>query len=377
MNIALVGPVYPYRGGIAHHTMMLAHALAPRHNLLTVSFKRQYPGWLYPGRTDKDPSRQPLRVEAEYLLDPFNPYSWWTTAERIGLFRPQIVVIQWWTTFWALGFGLLAHLLRAKGVPVLYLVHNVLPHELRKLDRGLALFALRRGNAFIAQSEQEGARLETFVPGARVAICPHPLYDMFVGQPVPKAEARRRLGLAGQRPVVLFFGFVRPYKGLQYLIDAIARLRHSGQEMWLVIAGEFWEDRAVYGRQIAELGLQDCVIISDRYVPNEEIGIYFSAADVVAAPYVTGTQSGAVQIALAFALPVVMTSIIAGGAFMAKWGGRVEVVAPRDVPALADAISRSVLSGARQDCNEKCEPLHADWKCLTANIESCAAQFSE
>jgi glycosyltransferase involved in cell wall biosynthesis len=354
--------------------MMLAQALVLRHNLLTISFRRQYPDWLYPGRTDKDPSQKPLRVEAEYLLDPLNPYSWWSTAERIIQFSPQIVVLQWWTTFWSVGFGVLARLVRRRGVPVLYLVHNVIPHEMRKLDRSLAHFALCKGNAFIAQSERESAQLESLLPGAQVAVCIMPLYDLFIGESLPKDEARRRLGLTGQRPVILFFGFVRPYKGLQYLIEAIACLRHSGQEMCLLIAGEFWEDRAAYVRQIAERGLQDCVIISDRYVPNEEIGIYFSAADVVAAPYVGGTQSAAVQVALAFELPVVMTSVIAGEEFLAEWGSQVEIVSPGDVSALADAILRSIQNGAGLDRNEAREAAHANWNCLIDTIERCAAR---
>lgn len=314
MKAVLVGPVYPYRGGIAHYTTMLYRALREHgHDVLMVSFKRQYPRCLYPGKSDRDPSRTALHVNAEYLLDPLYPWTWWQTVRRIVQFKPDTVVIQWWTTFWAPAFAALAYLLRRKGLLILFLVHNVLPHEARPWDVWLVRMVLSQGQAFIVQTAEEKRRLLSFVPSASVTICHHPIYDMFSNQHIPKEEAKRRLNLPADVPVVLFFGIVRPYKGLKYLVDAVALLRDWGKVVYLVVAGEFWQDKTAYLQQIARLNLSEWVRLEDRYIPNEEVGLFFSAADVFAAPYVGGTQSGAVGMALGWGVPIVVTEELARG----------------------------------------------------------------
>ena len=370
MNIALVGPVYPYRGGIAHHTMMLAHALAPRHNLLTISFKRQYPGWLYPGRTDKDPSRQPLRVEAEYLLDPFNPLTWWNTAERISRFEPQIVVIQWWTTFWAVGFGVLARLLRRKSVRVGFLIHNVVPHEHHALDGPLARYALTAGDRYIVQSNHERASLLAMLPHAPVCLSRFPLYDMVGGPQVSALEARARLGLPTDAPVILFFGLVRPHKGLKYLIDAIAELRDGGVAVTLVIAGEFWEDEQSYRRHIEQRDLCACTFIFNYYVPDEMVSSFMSACDVMVAPYLTGTQSAAVSLAARYGVNIVKTTPLDDGE-PGDTGPRADwIVAPADVRGLASGIRNALNFAGPESPNA----VNSGWDDLVGVIEAAAAK---
>ncbi len=307
MRVALIGPVYPYRGGIAHYTTMLHRTLRERgHEVLMVSFRFQYPRWLFPGPSDVDPSEQPFRVEdARYWINSLNPFSWIWTFNRIRRYRPDVWVMQWWTTFWA-PVWLTMTLLNAmvKGGPVLFICHNVFPHEDRWLDRALSRLVLRRGNAFIVQSDAERAKLERLLVSPRIRVIPHPVYDFF-GKRIPKAEARRLLGLPETAVVLLFFGIVREYKGLKDALQALSEVYKQRDDVTLVIAGEFWSDKEEYLKLIAKLGLEDMVVIDDRYIPNEEVRLYFSAADALLAPYRAETGSGVKSIAAAYDVPVI------------------------------------------------------------------------
>ena len=310
MKISLIGPVYPYRGGIAHYTTSLAVALKNAgHDVNMLSFKRQYPAFLYPGETDKDPSANPTRVEAQYLLDPIYPWTWRQTARAILKDGSDLVLIQWWTTFWGLAYAALAFYLQKK-VKVVYLIHNVLPHESHIWDRWLSRFAMGQASAFIVQTTSEGKKLLDLIPDARISYCGHPVYQRFTKRVISKEDARRELGLPMDKTLVLFFGIVRPYKGVKHLVDAISQASAS---IHLVIAGEFWEDVKMYKEQIEELGVSSRVTIFNKYLPNEEAHLFFSAADMMAAPYVGGTQSGAVELAVGYALPIIVTDAISAG----------------------------------------------------------------
>jgi glycosyltransferase involved in cell wall biosynthesis len=338
MNLTIIGPVYPFRGGIAHYTTMLARALdAYGHRVQVISFRRQYPIWLYPGSSDKDPSKKPLKFKAEYLLDPLFPWTWIRAANYIVKGQPDLVVIQWWTTFWAIPFAILSWQLKRHGIPVIYLIHNVLPHEQRLWDRWLARQALSHGRNFVTQTTDEQERLLSIIPNAHIDTCPHPVYSSFFEHKIPKSEARKRLHLPQDTLVLLFFGIVRPYKGLKHLIDALGLLCERGIKPHLVIAGEFWENKQNYIDQIKKQELSSQVHIVDRYIPNEELEILFSAADLFVAPYTGGSQSGAVEMALGFGLPVVVTDIIAQG-ISENSRNSCSIVPPGDAMSLAKAI---------------------------------------
>jgi len=310
MRIALIGPVYPYKGGIAHYTTMLYGALRKRdHDVLMVSFKRQYPRWLYPGRDDKDPSKKPLVVEdAKYWIDSLNPITWLTTFWRIRCYQPDVLVLQWWTTFWTpvwFTLGVLNRLFLCR--PLVYICHNVLPHESHWWDPWLTRMVLQWGSWLIVQSEEEFHRLGKLLPGKRASIVPHPTYDVLVGQKIPKEEARQHLGLPLDVPVLLFFGIVRKYKGLQDILAVMPEVRKRFGRVILLVVGEFWDEKRPYLEMIERLGIRELVIIEDRYIPNEEITWYFSAADVLVAPYRRVTGSGVMQIAHGLGMPVIST----------------------------------------------------------------------
>ncbi len=341
MNYSLVGPVYPYRGGIAHYTTFLAHTLEKQgHQVQVISFRKQYPKWLYPGKTDRDPSHQILTIEAEYIIAPFMPWTWLRAAQAIQRFTPDATIISWWTTFWAPAYWALSSTLMRNRIQVIFLIHNVLPHEERKFDVWLTRTVLKNANGYIVQSLREQQRLLSLLPNAKIAFHPHPIYPFFGEQTHPRKKAKEHIGIPIDRRVILFFGIVRPYKGLKYLIEATARLIDKGINAHLLIAGEFWEDKSQYLHQIKRLGVSNYITIDDRYIPNEELGWYFSAADIFVAPYSGGTQSGAVTLALGFGLPVVLTETIAQG--LPQGDFNLRIVPSNNVVALAQAMEESI-----------------------------------
>lgn len=338
-KIILVGPVWPYRGGIAHYTTFLARALSAAGGLGgVVSFRRQYPSWLYPGQTDKDPSREPIKTPAEFLLDPLYPWTWARAVRRIAAAKPQLVVIQWWTTFWGMAFAALALALRLRGIPTVYVLHNVLPHEARPWDRLLARLALAQGWGFVAQTGRERERLLDLLPGARVFECSIPPYHALAESRIERTQARSRLGLADGEFTLLSFGFVRPYKGVHTLIEALGILHAQGKKPRLLQVGEFWQDKAEYLEQIERLGLAEQIRIEDRYIPDEEIGIWFSAADCLTAAYSAGTQSAAAGTAIAYGLPMIVSLTVAEGIAPEHRSLLAAITPPGDIQALAGAI---------------------------------------
>ncbi len=338
MNLALVGPIYPYRGGIAHYTTMLYRELVGQgHRVFLCSFKRQYPHWLFPGRTDRDPSVREPGIKGEYRLDSLNPLTWWATARAIRVRQPDTLILQWWTPFFALAWMTLARVARRAGIRVIFICHNVFPHERRPWDTWLVRWTLRLGDKFIVQSQDEKAQLLALLPGCPVEVVSMPIFDMFTDQAVSQEEARRRLGLSEDAPVLLFFGFVREYKGLRHLLDAMPAIRAELTGVRLLIVGEFWQDKQPYLDQIRRLGIEDDVITVDQYVPDEKVPVYFGAADVVVLPYTHVTQSAVVQLAFGFGVPVITTRV--GGLVEAVTPGKNgTLVEPGDVGALAKAV---------------------------------------
>jgi glycosyltransferase involved in cell wall biosynthesis len=338
MRIVLIGPVYPYRGGIAHHTTMLERSLRTGgHDVLVISFSRQYPRWLYPGVSDKDPSHSPFTIRGEYLLDPIYLWTWQKAIKRILTYKPHLVAIQWWTTFWALPFSYITNVLRKNHIPATYIIHNVLPHEQRVWDRWLARVALGNVKRIIVQSPTEKERLLALIPSMDVSLCAMPAFPKFSEDKSSKSEAKRKLGLNDQTQILLFFGIIRPYKGLQILLDALAILQKQGLKPYLIIAGEFWEDKEAYLKIIDRLHLNPQIRIDDRYIPNEEAHTYFTASDVLIAPYTGGTQSAVAALALGYNLPVILTKQIADGV-SDHHSINTHVIPPGDPEALARAI---------------------------------------
>jgi len=373
MRILLIGTAYPFRGGIAHYLALLFQALRRRgHRVKILSFTRQYPSLFFPGKTQQDCSQEAIPVEAEAILDSMNPVSWIRTARRVQRERCHLVVFKYWMPFFAPCYAAVAFLSKLlTPTRVLFICDNITPHERRFGDDLLNALALRWVDYFIVQSNVVREDLLRFRPRAKYRQVPHPVYEIFRGE-MSRGEARKRLGLGEEEKVVLFFGYVRAYKGLNYLIDAVPKILQT-MPVKVLVVGEFYDDRGPYENQIARLGVQSVVRISDRYVPNEEVGLYFSAADVVVLPYVSATQSGIVQIAYNYDRPVITTDV--GGLPEVVVEGRTGYVVPaRDPEALAAAVVRFFSEGRAAEFAENIhrEKEKYSWDRLVEAIEALA-----
>ena len=334
----MVGTAYPMRGGIAHYTALLYKYLAQRHKVWVISFRRQYPTLLFPGRSQMEQGGPAWPVPSEPILDTLNPFTWIRAAERIRLIRPDIAVFNYWMPFFAPCYTTVGYLVRRVGIRIVLLCHNITPHEPRPGDRLLNRLLLKQAHGFIVQSETVKQDLLSYRPDADFRLVPHPVYEIFPDR-WDRATARRELGLSEDAQVLLFFGYIRPYKGLRYLIEAMPEVLQALPQAHLIVAGEFYEPSEPYRRRISELGLKDAVRLVDKYIPNEEVGMFFRAADLVVLPYVSATQSGIVQIAYHYGVPVVATAV--GGLPEVIEEGRTGfLVPPEDHRALATAIVR-------------------------------------
>jgi glycosyltransferase involved in cell wall biosynthesis len=310
-DYAIIGPTPPWRGGISHYTALMALTLSRSHRVEVFSFSRLFPKILYPGRTQKDETKPWLNFPSHFVIDTLNPLTWLQAGRRIISFDPKVAVIHWWTTFLAPSMALVATILKGKGTKVGFLIHNTIPHETRWFDPFLARLALGTADFFIVQSRREEKRLRRLMgSGVPSYYVPIPPYFQYPNRAPVREDARARLGLSQDAKVVLFFGFVREYKGLRDLMGSFALLDTRLDSWILVIAGEFWEDVDDYRQLASNLGIIERVVIHDRYVPDEEVGDFFRAADVFVAPYRGGTQSAASSIARAFGLPTVVTEAI-------------------------------------------------------------------
>jgi glycosyltransferase involved in cell wall biosynthesis len=347
-RIAVVGLTYPYRGGISHYSSLFVRALRKKYEVTFLTLCRQYPKLLFPGVSQFDFSDHTLEEEGEAMVDSMNPLSWIRTARRLNREQPALIIFQWWHPFFSFAFGSIVWLLsKPLQARVCFLCHNVLPHESNPLQTLLTKFAYWKVNSFIVHSTQDRQQLEAFRPGAVIKQGCHPTYSEFASlSSISRSEARKELGLSDDAKVVLFFGLVRKYKGLKYLIEAMALLPDS-LNCHLLVAGEFYDDKQPYLSSIAARGLEEKVSVVDDYIPNEQVAMYFRAANVVALPYVSATQSGIVQIAFGLDTPVITTNV--GGLPEAVDDGLTgHIVESENAEQLADAIVRYFENASEQ-----------------------------
>ncbi len=347
MRLALLGPAPPFHGGIVTYLAMLARVLEARgHTLHWSSFAKQYPGFLFPGSSQTGDTAAWMRPADAARFVPWSPWSWKRTADDLCAFRPDAVIMKYWLPFFAPGFAAVGALLRRRSdARLLYVLDNVIAHEKYPFAGLLTRAALGRGHGFVAQSAQVRRDLFQVMPGvdpATVADCPHPVYDFGVPGRARKsrAEARAALDLAANARVALFFGFIKPYKGVRHLIDAAPMLRERwGDGVRVLIVGDVYGDREQYAQAIADSGAADILRLVDGYLPDEQVEDYFTACDVVVLPYVSATQSGIAQIAYNYDRPVVSTRV--GGLPEVVLDGETGfLVPPEDPEALAAALIR-------------------------------------
>jgi len=334
MKIVILGPAHPLRGGIAATNESLALALQEAgHEVTVVSFSLQYPGFLFPGKSQftDDPAPEGLHIHP--LVNSINPFSWWKAARFINQIQPELLIVRFWLPFMGPSLGTVCRLVK-NSVRKIAITDNVIPHEHRPGDRALTRYFLKSCQGFVtlSRSVQEDIRQFTSKPTRFLF---HPLNDQY-GEPGTKAAARNQLGWDPDQKIVLFFGLVRAYKGLDLLLQAFGDQRMKESDIHLVVAGEFYDDPEKYQVLIEEHNLHNSVTLINAFISNEDVQHYFNAADLLAQTYHTATQSGITQIAYQFNLPMVVTDV--GGLAEMVPDTQAGYVVPKDPEAIANAV---------------------------------------
>ena len=308
MKIVLIGPVYPYKGGIAHYTSLMYQALAKKHNVEMISYKMQYPKILFK-KEQKDYSNDMFKVEnTQFLINTANPFNIICVAKRIKKSKPDLVIMQWWHPYFAPCYWILESVI-GKKIQKMFICHNVFPHERFPMDKFLTKLVLKKGDSYIVHSKSDGEDLLTIKPDANYRQNPHPTYNAFKIRNISKEQAREELGKSMEEKLLLFFGFVREYKGLKHLLNAMPEIKDRLKNVKLMVVGSFGDDKEDYINLIKNNHIEDCVEAIDGYTPDNEVEKYFAACDLVVCPYESATQSGIVQIAYGFEKPVVATNV--------------------------------------------------------------------
>jgi glycosyltransferase involved in cell wall biosynthesis len=306
MKIACLSTFYPFRGGIAQFNANLLLELQKNNEVLPFTFKRQYPDFLFPGKTQYvTPDDRAIPINSIPVLDTINPFSYEKTAREILKFQPDILVMKCWMSFLAPSLGYVAKRLKNKGVKTLCIVDNAIPHEQKFFDRPLAKFFFKQCTNFVVMSDVVKNDLLQIFPSAKYCMLPHPLYDHF-GEKIEKETAQQKLNLDRNKKTLLFFGLIRDYKGLDLLIDAMQFLDESYQ---LVIAGECYGDFGKYQNRIDQSPAKERITVFNRYISDAEMPVFFSATDLLVLPYRSATQSGVIPVACHFETPIVVTDV--------------------------------------------------------------------
>lgn len=336
MKIVLLGTAWPYRGGLASFNERLIRAFTEEgHDAEIVTFTLQYPQFLFPGKTQFSTSPAPTDLRITRAINSISPFNWWKVGKQIRKQRPDMVIIKYWTPMMAPCFGTIAASIRRNGqTKVLCIADNIVPHEQKFTDTILTRYFVNRVDGFVAMSNNVLQDLVRFDRKKIRALNPHPLFDNF-GQVVSKQEACNFLQLDPNRQYILFFGFIRDYKGLDLLLEAMQKVSSTCE---LIIAGEFYTDRAVYDKLIAQSRHKERIHRFHNFIADEDVKYFFCAADAVVQPYKHATQSGVTQIAYHFEVPMIVTNT--GGLSEMVPNDIVGYVTETDPQQLANAIDR-------------------------------------
>lgn len=337
-KIIIIGPAHPLRGGgMSTFNERLAKAfLQAGHTVSIYTFSLQYPSFLFPGTSQYSTEPAPAGLDIKVLINSINPFNWIKVGNIISKERPDIIVVRYWLPFMGPCFGTILRIAKKNHhSKVVCIADNVIPHEKRAGDKAFTKYFIKPVDAFITMSEKVLADLKLFNNTKPAAYIPHPLYDNF-GEKIPKETARKNLGIAVDEKIILFFGFIRKYKGLDILLDAMALLNDKMPDLKLLIAGEFYDDKKQYEEQIIRLGLKDRLILKTVFIADNEIKNYLCAADLVVQPYRNATQSGVTPLAYHFEIPMIVTNV--GGLAAMVPHDKVGLVAEPTAIAIAENI---------------------------------------
>jgi len=343
-KIIIVGSAHPLRGGgLSTFNQRLAKEFNDGgDNCSIYSFSLQYPSFLFPGKTQYTDEPAPENLKIFSVINSVNPLNWIRVGNRIGKEKPDIVVVRYWLPFMAPALGtILRRIKKNKHTRIICIADNIIPHEHRPGDKAFTNFFVKRCDGFITMSEQVMNDLLKFVRDKPVKLVPHPLYDNF-GEIISKIEAREKLKIKTDELIILFFGFIRKYKGLDILLDAMKIIKENTKSqisnLKLLVAGEFYDDEKPYLQQINRLGINDDVILRTDFIPDSEVKYYLCAADAVIQPYRNATQSGVTPLAYYFEKPMIVTNV--GGLPSLVPNEKAGLVTEPTAQSIANAILR-------------------------------------
>ena len=309
-KIIIIGPAYPLRGGgmSTFNERMAKAFMQAGHTVSIYTFSLQYPSFLFPGTSQYSTEAAPEELDIKVLINSINPFNWIKVGNRLRKERPDIIIVRYWLPLMGPCFGTIVRIAKKnKHSKIICIADNVIPHEKRAGDKAFTKYFIKPVDAFITMSEKVLADLRTFT-NAKATYIPHPLYDNF-GEKISRELARANLAMEKESFVLLFFGFIRKYKGLDILLDAMALLKNKIPHLKLLIAGEFYDDKKLYEDQIARLGIANDLVLKTSFIADSEIKNFMCAANVVVQPYRNATQSGVTPLAYHFEVPMIVTNV--------------------------------------------------------------------
>jgi len=336
-KIVIIGPGHPLRGGLATFNQRLAKQFIDEgHDCSIYSFSLQYPSFLFPGKTQYSDEPAPEHLTIHSVINSVNPFNWMKIGRRLKKQKPDIIIVRFWLPFMGPALGTILRKVRKnKHTKIICIADNVIPHEKRFGDKPFTKYFLKSCDAFITMSEKVMNDLRLFQKIKPAKLVSHPLYDNF-GAIISKSEARKHLGLPENEKIILFFGFIRKYKGLDLLLEAMSDEQIKKSGIKLLVSGEFYEDQKPYKEQIEKLGIKDQLILRTDFIPDSEVKYYLCAADAVIQPYRNATQSGVTPLAYHFEKPMVVTNV--GGLPTLVPDEKVGLVVEPNPQAIADGI---------------------------------------
>lgn len=338
-NVVIIGPAHPLRGGLATFNQRLAREFIAQGDDCSIwSFSLQYPSFLFPGKTQYSDEPAPEGISIHTEINSINPFNWLRVGNRLRRMRPDLIIVRYWLPLMGPCLGTILRRVRKNGhTRIVCIADNIIPHEKRPGDKPFTRYFVKSCHAFITMSEKVMEDLRSFENKKPALLIRHPLYDNF-GDPVSKDTARQHLGIDRVQKLVIFFGFIRKYKGLDLLLQVMTdpRIREAG--IRLLIAGEFYEDAQPYREQIAQSGIGDLLILHTDFIPDSEVRYYLCAADAVIQPYRNATQSGVTPLAYHFDKPMVVTNV--GGLPDLVPHEKAGLVVSPDPTAIADGLLR-------------------------------------
>jgi len=378
MKIVIVGTAFPMRGGIAQFNALLYKYLGAKHDVTMFSFKRQYPEFLFPGKTQFEQGEPSFKIadeKNEIIVDSVNPINWINVGLKIAKKKPDLIIFKYWLPFFGPCFTTISFFAKFfSKAKVLFICDNVIPHEKRFGDKFFTKLAFSQVNYFIVMSKTVEEDLKKFNKGILYKLIPHPVYNIF-GAKVSKAEAKEFIAKeynidTRNEKVILFFGYIRRYKGLNYLIDAMPEILKK-LKLKLLVVGEFYENEKKYLEQIENLNLKDSVKVISDFVPDDKIRYFFSASDVVVLPYVNATQSGIIQIAYYYDKPVIATDV-GGLSEVVKNNETGFIIAPESSKSIGDAVVKFYEDNLEEkfSVNANSEKKNYSWEKFVSSIES-------